>query len=60
MRVDGEDNCHYFFDKHLFYVLFVQPTFVQVAGGSNFSADKMGLINFNLPGYHKIHYLDID
>ena len=58
MRVDGGDNCHAFWDKHLFYILFFIPTSVHVAGGSTFSTTVVGLIFVMLPGYPTLHSSD--
>ena len=58
MIVYGGANCHAFGDKHLFYVLFVRPTFSHVDGGSTLSADGVGLVPIMLPGYLKLHSLN--
>ena len=50
-------NCHTFWDNLLFYVLFVRPTSVHVAGGSTISAAGVGLVPVVLPGYPTIHSL---
>ena len=36
MLVDVGTNCHYFGDKHLFYLIFVRPTYAHVDGESTF------------------------
>ena len=58
MRVDRGANCHVFWDDLLFYVLFVRPTYVHVAGGSTFSADGVGLVPVTFPGSLTLHSLD--
>ena len=59
MWVDGGANFHYFWDKHLFYVLFVIPTSVHVSGGYNLSADCIVMVPVMLPGYMTLHSLVI-
>ena len=44
MGVGGGANYRAFWYKHLFYVLFVRPNSVHVAGGSTLSADVVGLV----------------
>ena len=50
MQVDGGANCHDFWDKHLFYVLFYRTTSVHVSGRSIFSVSGVGLVLVMLPG----------
>ena len=57
MQVDGGDNCHTFWDKKLFYVLFVRPTSDHVAGGSTFSSTGVGLVSVMLTVSLTIHSL---
>ena len=60
MQVDGGANCHGFWDKHLFYILFVRPTSIHDAGGSTFSSSGVGLLHVMLPGYPTLHVLAPD
>ena len=60
MRVYGGDNYHAFWDKHLFYVLFVRPTSIYVYGGPTFSDDGVGLVPIILPGSPKLYSLAPD
>ena len=57
MRVDGGANCHEFWDKRLFCVFFVRPTYFHVAGGSTLPASGVILVPVMLPGYPKLHSL---
>ena len=54
MWVNGGSNCRSFWDKHLFYILFVRPNYVHVARGSTLLAAGMVLVPLILPGYPKI------
>ena len=51
MRVDGGANWHNFGYKNQFYVLFVRPASVHVAGGSILSAAGVGLVPVVSPGF---------
>ena len=53
MQVDGGANCHDFWDKHIFYVLFIRTTSVHFDGGSNFSDTGVGLVPFMFRGFLK-------
>ena len=55
--VDGGSSCRDFWDKQVFYVLFVRPTYVHVTDGSTFSCAGVGLVTVMLPGYPKLHPL---
>ena len=46
IKVDGWANCHAFWYKHIFYVLFVRPNSIHVSGGSTLSGRGW---KFNLP-----------
>ena len=58
MRVDGGVNCHDLWGKHLFYILFVRLTPVQVSGVSTFSALRVSLIPVDFPCSQTLYSLD--
>ena len=57
VQVDGRANSRSFWYNHLFYVLFVRPTSVHVAGVSTFSASDVCLVRFLFPGSLTLHSL---
>ena len=57
MQVYEGDNFNYFWDKHLFYFLFVRPNYSHVSGGSTFSDSGVDLVPLMLRGYLPLHAL---
>ena len=55
MRVYGGSNFCAFGFKHLFYLLFVGPTYVHVSGGSTFSDSVVGLVPVLFTGSLTLH-----
>ena len=58
MRIDGGSNCHDFWGKHLFYILFVRPISGQVDGSSTFSDTVVGMVPVMLTYYTTLHSLE--
>ena len=57
MCVDVGANFHDFYNNHLVYVLFVQPNYFEVSGGSTFLNYVVGMVSVNLLGSHALHSL---